>query len=168
MGTDLSKPGAFDERILSLADHMSPEQISRELGDVVTPARVALRIHELLKAQDWLSLAEQDRLVTYKMRKILTKLEGQYMDLDSAKVQVKVLQAIGTRLDKRAAATTEDLQTYNANVGRTLGRVVDLALTYMKGALREQVDPELWDSLVMDALEQARREIERGQSAIDD
>jgi hypothetical protein len=75
------------------------------------------------------------------------------------------LKDVLDRLEKRQARITADLNTYNASVGQQLGHVVDLALTYMKGALRESVDAEKWDELVLDAIAVAAHEIEKKQIA---
>lgn len=158
--TELSK---LDEKLLLLAGTHSPEEISREIGGVLSPARVAVQIEKLLKSRDWLSLAQQDALITYKLGRILNNLEAQYQDLDAMKAQVQVLRALSDRLDKRNSATQSDLNSYNANVGRQLGHVVDLTLTYMKGALRESVDAEAWDALVSDAMALAWSEIQKKQ-----
>ena len=40
-----------------------------------------------------------------------------------------------------------------------MGEDVDQALAYMKGALREKVDPELWEELVREAMLHAQAEI---------
>lgn len=157
--------GSLDDRMLALADRCSPEEISEALGHAVSPAAIHRRIRELLAARDWLSEAEQDKLITLKMKRILGELEGRFLDLDNAKVQLQLLRAIGERLDKRREATEVDLNSYSANVGRQLGHVVDLALTYMKGALREEVDSDKWDALVADALSMAWVEIEKKQIA---
>lgn len=150
---------AIDEQILRLADTCSPEEISLIIGGILSPARVAARTADLLKAQDWLTERQQEQLVLRNMRVILRRLSGPHMDLDTAKVSLQYLKAIGDRLDKRAAANEQDLQTYNDNVGRQLGHVVDMALSYMKGALREEVDPDRWDELVLEALDLAQAEI---------
>lgn len=149
----------LDDRMLSMADSRSPEEISKALGGVIRPERVAQRITELLDTRDWLSEARQDTLVVMKMRKVLTKLEGQFMTDDVAKIQLAYLKAIGDRLDKRRAATEVDLNTYHVNVGREMARVYDLALAYMKGALRAEIDAELWDTTSKEALEHARTEL---------
>lgn len=153
----------LDRKILRLSDHMSPEQISREIGGVLSPAKCRLRIEVLLDSQDWLTLARQDAVVTWKLRTILGDLESRFADNDSLKIQVSILDKIGKRLSSRRAATVDDLNSYSANVGRQIGHVVDLALTYMKGALREEVDPERWDALVDEALDLAQQEIEKKQ-----
>lgn len=154
--------------MLAMADSHSAEEISRELGGVITPTRVAARIKELLESRDWLTEAQQDTLVVMKMRKALTKLERNsegYLTEDSAKVQLSFLKAIGERLDKRRAATEIDLNTYHVNVGREMARVYDLALAYMKGALRSAIDPEVWDETSRDALQHAR--VELAKRAVD-
>lgn len=153
----------LDAKILSMADHASPEEISLKLGGTISAAGIAARAKQLLTSRDWLTAAEQDELVTYKMRRILGELETKYLDYDGAKVQLSLLRAIGERLDNRRAATAVDLSTYTENVGRQLGHVVDLALSYMKGALREEVDPTKWDALVDEAMGLAQQEIEKKQ-----
>lgn len=156
----------LDDRILSMADSHSAVEISKKLGGVISPTRVASRTKELLETRDWLTEAQQDSLVIMKMRKVLLHLEGQLLDLDNAKVQLQFLKAIGDRLDKRRAATEVDLNTYHVNVGREMARVYDIALSYMKGALRGDVDPELWDETAREALEHARAEL--AKSAVDE
>lgn len=151
----------LDVKLLQLADSHSPEEIGERLR--LSPKAVAARITELLKMRDWLTAAQEDALITLKMKRILVQLEDRYLDLDNAMMQLRLLKEIGNRLDKRQAATSVDLSTYNQNVGRVLGQVVDSSLAYMKGALREQVDPELWDTLVMEAMQHARTEIAKNE-----
>jgi hypothetical protein len=162
MATEIAR-SKLDEKMLLLAATHSPEEISRELGGVISPARVAANIEMLLQSHDWLTLAQQDALVTWKLGRILNKLEEQFMDLGNAKVQIQLLKILGDRVKQRHSASQQDLETYNQNVGRQLGHVVDLALTYMKGALREEVDPQRWDELVQDAMALAWQEIQSKQ-----
>lgn len=156
-------PRAIDVKLLGLADGNSPEEISQQLKGVVSPKAVATRITELLKARNWLTAAQLDQLITLKMIGILRKLEEKFEDVQNLTLQLKILKELGTRLDKRAAATQLDLETYDRNIGRQLGRVVDNAMSYMKGALRDQVDPALWDQLEQEALEHARHEIAKNE-----
>lgn len=156
----------LDDKMLSMADSRSPKEISQALGGVITPTRVAARIKELLESRDWLTEAQQDQMVSMKMRKVLARLEENSQNFitdDNAKVQLAYLKAIGDRLDKRRAATEVDLERYSQNVGRQLGRVVDETLTYMRGALREQINPDEWDDLVQEAMQIAWQRIEEKQ-----
>lgn len=149
----------LDDKMLSMADSRSPKEISQALGGVITPSRVAARIKELLESRDWLTEAQQDQMVSLKMRELLGKLEEQFFTEDNAKVQLAYLKAIGERIDKRRAATQVDLNTYHVNVGREMARVYDIALSYMKGALREAVDPAAWDEAATEAMIHARSEL---------
>jgi hypothetical protein len=163
MAADLTL-SLLDEKILLLADHMSPEEISRELGGVISPARVRLRKDELVKSHTWLERADEDFIVTWKLRRVLAKLEGQHFDLDNAKVQLSFLKAIGDRLDKRKAASEAELNALYGNQARIMGRAIDMALSYMKGALRGAVDPELWDEALKEGLYHAQAELDRHQA----
>ncbi|MBT2484758.1 MULTISPECIES: hypothetical protein [unclassified Microbacterium] len=165
MSTDvvLSK---IDQTILRYCDSESAEEISRRLGGVITPERVAAQKTVLLTSKRWVDAAEQDELVLYRLRNILAQLEEKYLDLDNALVQLRFLKEIGARLDKRREATKIDLETYDLNVARVLGQVVDQSLSYMKGALRSEVDPDLWDQLVIEAMRHAQTVIE--QKAVED
>lgn len=139
------------------------QEISERLGGVVSPVQVGARIKELLKMKNWLTAAEQDQEITLEMQRVLATLKARFQDNENLSLQLKVLKELGTRLDKRAAATQVDLNTYDANVGRQLGRVVDLALSYVKGALREKIDADEWDSLVLEAMGHARAEIVKNE-----
>jgi hypothetical protein len=85
-------------------------------------------------------------------------------DLDSIKVQASIIKDLLTQLDKRQKANETDLSTYNANVGRQLGHVVDLVLTYMRGAMRDEIDLQKWDDSIEEALVLAQAEIAKRQA----
>lgn len=157
MGTELEL-SHIDQAILRYADSESPEEIANRLGGVVTPERIMAIKEELLKSKKWLTLAQKEEIVLLKMNAILAKLEGQYLDLDNAKVQLSILKEIGNRLDKRLSATQVDLETYDMNVARAMSRAFDVALGYMKGALRGEINEDLWDEVAKDALAHAGRE----------
>lgn len=141
---------------------LSAEETSERIGRVLTPMRVMQRTRELAKSGNWLDEAEKEALLLKILQKRVVELQEE-RELDSIKVQASMVKDLLVQLNKRRAALDTDLNTYSANVGRQLGQVVDLALTYMKGALREEVDPEKWDGLVMEALLVAQREIEKKQ-----
>lgn len=144
-----------------MADRMSFNEMSRELGGVLTAKQCAAKLDELLDAPDWMTAAREDRLITIRMSQILATLEERFQDIDNMTLQLKVLKELGNRLDKRQAATTVDLNTWNANTGRELGRIVDQSMAYMKGALREKVDAETWEQLEGEALAFAKAEIRK-------
>lgn len=142
-----------DDIIIELAAaDLSAEEISRRIGGVITPARVMLRTRELLKAGDWLDLAQKEQALLRILHMNVMEMREEALTVDSAKLQLAYIKEILERLDKRRATTDENLNTYNANVGRQIGSIVDEALAYMQGALREQIDPVKWRELVEEAM----------------
>lgn len=149
----------IDRTILRYCDSESAEEISRRLGGVITPERVAAQKTVLLTSRKWIDAAEQDELVLYRLRQILAAFEGQTLDNDNAMVQLRFLKEIGNRLDKRREATQVDLETYDLNVARAMTEAYNIALGYMKGALRGEIDPDVWDELAREALAHAGQEV---------
>lgn len=152
----------LDVKLLQLADSFSPEEIGERLR--LSPSAVAARITELLKMRDWLTAAQEDALITLRMKRILAQLEERYLDLDNAMMQLRLLKEIGNRLDKRQAATSVDLNTLYDNQGRIMARAFDIALSYMRGALRDEIDPERWDELTDEALQHAEAELQKHEA----
>lgn len=151
-----------DQLIMGAARDMSPEDISREIGGILTPARVMVRTRELLRASDWLTEKESEQALLIVLRNRVFELQ-KAKDLDSIKVQASIIKDLLAQLEKRSKANEHDLTTYNANVGASLGRVVDLALGYMRGAFREDIDMDKWDAALEEALVVAQNEIEKKQ-----
>ena len=161
MTTDIAQNG-LDEKLLRWADHMSPEQISEKLGGTLSPAKVRLRIEELVGTTFWLDDAKREQITLWKMHRLLERIEnmiGAEFDLDNMKLQLATLKEIGNRLDKRRAALDVDLERYDRNVALEMVRVFDLSMAYLKGALRGDIDPDHWDQAVRDALMHAQAEV---------
>lgn len=151
-----------DQLIMGAARGLSPEDISREIGEVMTPARVMVRTRELLRSGDWLEQKEQEQALLTTLRNRVYELQKRD-DLDSIKVQASIIKDLLAQLDKRQKANETDLNTYNANVGRQLGHVVDLALTYVRGSFRDQIEPTRWAEVIQEAMVMAASEIEKKQ-----
>lgn len=155
-----------DRIIIYTVEGLSPEAISEKIDGVMSPAKVRLRVRELLKETDWLDNAEQEVALIRVMRRNLAQLQRlleEGIDTEVMKTSLSYIKSILERMDKQQSNTEAKLDQYNANVGRTIGRVVDLSLTYMKGAVRDQIDGDEWDVLVREALQSARMEIEKYQ-----
>lgn len=151
-----------DQLIMGAANGLSPDDISRSIGGILTPARVMVRTRELLKAGDWLEDKEQEQALLIVLRNRVAELQNA-KDLDSIKVQTGIIKELLAQIEKRSKSNAADLNTYNANVGRQLGHVVDLVLTYMRGALRESINLDQWDDAIQEALVVAAAEIEKKQ-----
>lgn len=152
-----------DQLIMGAARGMTPEDISREINGILTPARVMVRTRELLKAPDWLTRAQQEQSLLIVLRNRVHQLQRE-SGLDAIKVQAGIIKDLLGQLDKQYERTEADLNSYSQNVGRQLGHVVDLVLTYMRGAMREEIDLEKWDASIEEALVLAASEIEKKQA----
>lgn len=152
-----------DQLIMGAARDMSPEDISREIGGILSPARVMVRTRELLKAPGWLEMAQREQALLIVLRNRVFELQ-KARDLDSIKVQAGIIKDLLGQLDKQYSRTEADLTTYSANTGRQLGHVVDLVLTYMRGAMRDEIDLEKWDASIEEALVIAQSEIAKKQA----
>jgi hypothetical protein len=83
--------------------------------------------------------------------------------LDAMKLQLAYIDRIFERYNRRKAATDEELGTWNQNVGREIGAIVDETLAYMKGALRGEIDGQSWEALKLEAMQHAWHRIEAKQ-----
>lgn len=157
----------WDEKLLRLADTHSPEEISAALNGVLRPKTVAARIAELLKSKNWLSLMQRRQLLDWRLNKILLTLESRFLDIDNAMMQLRIIKELYKQIEKSEAATAVDLNQLYGNQGRIMAQAFDVALSYMKGAFRDKIDPAEWDSLQREALLHARNELEQ-HTAIED
>lgn len=156
---ELRPANKMDEAILRYADSRSPEEISYMLGGIVRPERIMSRTAELLKSRDWLSRQQQQQRLYLVLSSMLATLQEKYLDLDTAKVILATVKTLFKQASELSATTEDDLNKLYGNQGLIMARVVDGALGYMRGALREHVPAEMWDELVEEALLHARDEI---------
>lgn len=159
----LAKGQSIDDALLDGAvQNLSPEEVSARLKGALSPARVILRTKELLRDPGYIDEIMRERALLRVLEYRVTELQRS-SDNDSIKLQATLVKELLAQLNRRKSATDDQLNTYNANIGRQIGHVVDLTLTYMKGALREQVDAQAWDTLVLEAMAMAWHEIEKKQ-----
>lgn len=150
----------IDQVIIRYGDTLSPAQIAFKLGGVLTPEQVLSRLHKLTETPDWLSAAQEDQLITLKMRVLVTELGDLPLTARNAEVILRGLEAIGARLDKRAAATEADLSKLYAFQGTVLLEMTQAALTFMRNLLltpgAAALTEESWDDHLMGALRDAQ------------
>jgi len=161
------KLSEIDALIVRYADSMSPTQISFKLEGALSPEQVMVRIGQLLESPDWLTAAQQDQLVTLKMRQLVVELEEMPRSTRNAEVLVRALEAVGNRLDKRAAAIERDLSTLYAFQGTVMLDAIEKALAHMKKSLTaaDKLDPIEWDAALTEALRFAQMEVARHEGA---
>lgn len=154
--------GAMDKILLRGASaNKSGAELSAMTNGVIPAADAMLRVDAILSSRNWLTEANKEKLLLDDMYALKDSLTNQASvgNLDAAKVLRATLVDIGNRLDKRAKATDLDLNTLYGNQGAIMSRAYDIALSYMKGALRGEVDPVKWDELANEALTHAQAEL---------
>lgn len=154
---------SIDDALLQAAVlGLSAEETSTRIGGILSPARVMIRTREMLAGGNWLEDAERERAILRLLEKNLIELNNTFLDMDNAKVQLAYAKELFGRLDKRMAATETDLTTYDENVGRQMGHVVDIVLAYVGGRVvgrTEAITPDEWRGLIEEGMEMARYEI---------
>lgn len=153
-----------DAVIVRYADTLSPAQIAHKIEGILTPQQVMTRIGQLLESSDWLTLTQQDVLVTLKMKQLVVELEEQPRTSRNAEILVRALEAVGTRLDKRKEATEQDLSRLYAFQGTVMLDAIQKAMEHMKKQLTSSPDSALdaaeWDASLAQALRLAQLEVE--------
>ena len=161
MPMSLTSLSEVDQVIVRYADTLSPAQIAHKIKGILTPEQVMARIGQLLEAPDWLTLTQQDMLVTLKLRQLVVELEEQPRSSRNAEILVRALEAVGSRLDKRQAATEQDLAKLYAFQGSVMLDAIQKAMEHMKKTLTSTPqEAATWDTALASALRVAQLEVE--------
>jgi len=167
MPGDVEKLGDLDKKLLRhAASGISPDENSKRIGGVLSPAKVVLRIHELLASPDsYLSIPQQIQLQLREMRGVYDELRDRYLDDKNAKVLLDYSMSIIRTLKDLQAQNDVDVNTYNAAVGRAMGQAFDIAIATMGGMLcaKYNIPAEEWAAAKRDALEAAQAEVIKRQ-----
>lgn len=155
------KLNEVDQLIIRYADTMSATQISFKLEGLLSPEQVATRRQTLLDVPDALTAAQQDQLVTLKMRQLVVELEEMPRTARNAEVLIRSLEAVGARLDKRAAMTEKDLSTLYAFQGTVLLDAIEVAVERIKAMISGLVDvnEDTWNKAIESGIQHAQLEI---------
>lgn len=169
MSESVRPANAVDDIILRYSGSHSPEEIAYMIeGGLISPERIASRTQELLKSKNWLTLAQQQQRLFLMLSSLLAKLQERYLDIDTAKVILATVKELFKQTESLGKATEDDLNKLYGNQGLIMARVVDGALSYMRGAFRDEIDPAKWDEVMVEALAHARDEIMRHQAEIEE
>lgn len=182
---DLSKPVGYadglsvtDKRLLALARRsMSPEEISEELGGLISPARAAQRIREILRSHDWLSMEEQQGLLLLDMLELRDILMdhvrneggliedprggGTYYSFGDPRWSANLIRLLDT-MGKQILAAKADVDTVKVQLRRKHAAVMTQAIEVAfrivaRGVLErtEEVDEQTMLALLEDAVPRA-------------
>lgn len=97
--------GPVDKQIIRLAGmRKSPEEISREIGGILSATEVAARITAIIESRDWLSTLDQKRLILDDMAFMMDKLKAQiegaaWLTKDDANTYRTALKDMLTMID---------------------------------------------------------------------
>jgi hypothetical protein len=148
-----------DDVLLRYADTESAQAISFRLKGEFTPEWVAHRIVVLLDTPDWLTAAQQDQLITQKMRIAIARMGDLKFTTRTAEVLINSLEKLGSRLDKRAEATEADLHKLYAFQGSVLVDSLEEYDAHMRKSLG--INKDEWDRHKETAIRAASQVIER-------
>ena len=155
----------FDAKLIALkAEGCSMEEISERLNGAISPAQAGDRIKQLFKMKDWLTAAEEDQALMLEFRRILTTLKERYEDNDNLTLQIKVLDKLSGRLDKRREATNTDLNTLYGNQGKIMAKAYAIALNHMKQQFGDLIDSDEWDETARQGLIEAKIELDKHEA----
>jgi len=147
----------IDPILLRYGDSRSPAELSILTGGVLTPEECAARLATLLESTDWLTLTQQDALITMKMRRLIAELEDQPRSTRNAEVLIRALEALGVRLEKRAAAIESDLLRLYGWQGQMMVEAMSTVLGHLRSrvpALAE-IDETEWNTIAEEGLRRA-------------
>jgi len=155
------KLSEVDQVLVRYADTLSPQAISFKIGGILTPEQVMSRIAQLLETTDWLTAAQQDALVTMKMRQLIVELEEMKLSPRVAEIMIRALESLGARLEKRQVATEKDLSTLYAFQGVVMLDAITIAMNHMKAKLTkgDPVEEQEWDDAMVDGIRFAQMEL---------
>lgn len=140
---------ALDEMLLRHA-RKSPEEIESKTG---IPAREAMeRLAQLLTARDWLTERQEEKLLIMELADLIDDVKGrlehvseQYYS-DTANVALRGYEAIGKRMDARAAITEQEMAEITRIQAEvyieTLNRTVQKTMDYVAEVFPD-MDPQL-------------------------
>lgn len=125
----------IDRILLRYADSHSPAELSLMVKGALSPAECSARVASLLEKQDWLTMTQQDALVTLKMRQLIAELEDQPRSTRNAEVLIRALETLGNRLEKRATAIESDLNRLYAWQGQLLMEALTIIVEHLQARL---------------------------------
>lgn len=149
----------IDNKILRLADTHSPEEISKSLGNFMTPARVRLRLQELVgkNGRSWLDDRQREEILMLRMQKMVSEFEevmSQGFSLEHAKVYLTYLREVGTLLERRAKAREVDLNALYGNQAQIMFEAIKMAMRSVVDEIQRDA-PEVSEATARRALGEA-------------
>lgn len=159
------EPSAIDQKIMRLATHRSPAEISEALNGVVTPEEVRNRLQTLTQDRNWLSLLQRQWLIlenlseltyTYNKYALDGHIKSADLVLRGLSEMRKMVEGMQTSLEGKMAEIT-DAQAIK------MGNAITQALTVV--ILGLGADNKRANELMLEAMPVAMKEIEAEPAA---
>lgn len=164
----------FDQRLLRLAAAgKTPDEIARELGIDIAPARVAQRIRDILKTRSWLSILEKKALLVDDMmelkehlRDIVMSEGGEMYDKNGEAMGwsfgdprwsanlLKTIKELSTQLDLDLQQTDMAKNELLAGQARIMTSAISIAFNKLMFHIRESY-PDVDEQALMSFMEDA-------------
>lgn len=156
----------IDQALIRHGDTMSLTALSYKIEGALTPEQCGARLSQLLDTPDWLTAAQQDQMITMKMRLLIVDLEEMPRTARNAEILIRALESLGARLDKRSAATQADLSQLYAFQGTVLLDAINAALAHMRGAITagDKRSEDQWDVALERAIRFAQLELSKHEA----
>lgn len=147
----------IDQVLLRYADSRSPAELSLLISSALTPEECAARVTMLLEKTDWLTMTQQDALVTLKMRQLISELEDQPRSTRNAEVLIRALEVLGNRLEKRSSGIEADLTRLYSWQSQLLLEALGLIIEHVKNRVPElnAVEESHWNEVAEEGLRRA-------------
>ncbi|MGN6325830.1 hypothetical protein [Pseudolysinimonas sp.] len=166
--TELSRPlanGPIDRKLLAgAADGLSPRELSRLVGGIVTPEEAAQRVRDLLESRNWLTFFEQEQLALESINEMLTMLRtmANAGSLDAVKVSLSAIKLKLDTLAKNRISPEQAANIIREGQARIMLSAIQMAMLEASRTLASQygVEPTEVRETVMLALPAAVETVE--------
>lgn len=134
--------GPFDAAIIrAFSAGDTAEEVSREVGGMMTPEECLSRLMDLIQSKDILDAKDRLALLIEDIYFLRNKLRKQmessdYIDKDSAAIWLKTIQALVDRIDKVDASFLEAMMRMQEAHARVMSRAIEVG--YEKALLELQ------------------------------
>lgn len=123
--------GPLDRKLLrAAAQDLGPNEISRAVGGVITPAQAAQRVRDLLESRNWLTWFEQQQLLLESINEIVANMQ-KWVDagsIDHIKATLQALKLKQDQLNKNRVDPEAAAQVIREGQARIMLQAIQVAM----------------------------------------
>jgi hypothetical protein len=157
----------MDRKLLAAAaDGLSPREMARVVGNVITPEEAAQRVRTLIDDRSWLTFFEQEQLVLESINEILSTLRewSAAGSIDHMKVSLAALKMKQDQLQKNRISPEVAANIIREGQGRIMLSAIQVAMVEASHTLAlryPQIEQQELREVLMLALPGAVETVER-------